>query len=174
MVPGSPSAAGSAATSPTPKKPKVARASLTGRAIALAVVILILVISYASSLRVYFAQAHEIAATKVEIAQRTQAIEELQTERTRWDDPDYVKAQARERLGWVVPGEIGYRVVDARGNPVGGGEQIEGGTTGTAGPDKAAWWTKLRESVAAADDPRPPSAKKTEPPMVTVTTKPGG
>jgi cell division protein FtsB len=169
------SSAGAVAAKPTAvRKPKVPRASLTGRAIALAVVILILVISYASSLRVYFAQAHEIAETKAEIAQRTQAIEELQAERTRWDDPDYVKAQARERLGWVVPGEIGYRVVDAKGNPVGGGEQIEGGTTGTTGPDKSAWWTKLRDSVAAADDPTPPTAKKSAPPMVTVKTKPGG
>jgi cell division protein FtsB len=169
------SSAGAAAAKPVAaRKPKVPRASLTGRAIALAVVILILVISYASSLRVYFAQAHEIAETKAEIAQRTQVIEELQAERTRWDDPDYVKAQARERLGWVVPGEIGYRVVDAKGNPVGGGEQIEGGTTGTAGPDKSAWWTKLRDSVAAADDPTPPAAKKSAPPMVTVKTKPGG
>jgi len=171
---GTPPAKAAAAESAAAKKPKVPRASLTGRAIALAVVILILVISYASSLRVYFAQAHEIAATRAEITQRTQAIEQLQAERTRWNDPDYVKAQARERLGWVVPGEIGYRVVDANGNPVGGGEQIEGGTTGTAGPDKSAWWTKLRNSVAAADDPTPPSAKKTQPPTVTVKTKPGG
>lgn len=156
------------------RKPRVPRASLTGRAIALTVVILILVISYASSLRVYFAQAHEIAQTRVEIAQRTQTIEDLQAERTRWNNPDYVKAQARERLGWVVPGEIGYRVVDAAGNPVGGGEQIDSGTTGALGPDKAAWWTKLRNSVTAADDPRPASAKKSAPPTVTVETKPGG
>ena len=137
------------------RKPKVPRASLTGRAIALAVVILILVISYASSLRVYFAQAHEIAETKVEIAQRQQAIEELQSERSRWDNPDYVRAQARERLGWVVPGEIGYRVVDANGKPLGGGEEIDPGSSGVAPPSKSAWWTKLQESVKAADQPAP-------------------
>jgi hypothetical protein len=38
--------------------------SVTARAIALAVVVVILTISYATSLRIYFAQAHEIAATK--------------------------------------------------------------------------------------------------------------
>lgn len=154
-------------------KPKVPRASLTGRAIALAVVILILVISYASSLRVYFAQAHEIAETKVEIAQRQQAIEELQSERSRWENPDYVRAQARERLGWVVPGEIGYRVVDANGKPLGGGEEIDPGSSGVAPPSKSAWWTKLQESVKAADQPAPAS-KDSQPPTVTVETKPGG
>ncbi len=157
----------------TPRKPRTPRASLTGRAIALAVVILILVISYASSLRVYFAQAHEIADTKVEIAQRQQAIEQLQAETARWDNPDYVRAQARERLGWVVPGEIGYRVIDAHGKPLGGGEEIEPGSTGVAPPSKSAWWTKLEQSVKAADHPAPKPAN-TEPPTVTVQTKNGG
>ncbi|GAA3640219.1 hypothetical protein GCM10022236_48540 [Microlunatus ginsengisoli] len=162
----------SAAAAKKRKAPRVPRANLTGRAIALAVVILVLVISYASSLRVYFAQAHEIAATKVEIAQRQQAIEDLQAERARWDNPDYVRAQARERLGWVVPGEIGYRVVDANGNPVGGGEEIEGGSSGVAPPSKTAWWTKLEQSVKSADQPAP--VEKSGPPTVTVQTKPGG
>ena len=51
-----------------PRRPR----SLTARAIALAVVLLILTISYASSLRIYFSQAHDIAATKAEIAERQQ------------------------------------------------------------------------------------------------------
>ena len=135
-------------------------------------VILILVISYASSLRVYFAQAHEIADTKVEIAQRQQAIEQLQAETARWDNPDYVRTQARERLGWVVPGEIGYRVVDAGGNPLGGGEEIQPGSTGVAPPSKSAWWTKLDQSVKAADHPAPKAPS--QPPTVTVQTKNGG
>ena len=47
---------------------------MTARAIALAVVLVILTISYATSLRIYFAQAHEIAATKAEITERQQRI----------------------------------------------------------------------------------------------------
>src|SRR4029453_4449433 len=84
--------------------------SVTARAIALAVVVVILTISYATSLRIYLAQAHEIAATKAEIAERQQRIRELQGELARWDDEAYVRTQARERLGWVVPGETGYTV----------------------------------------------------------------
>ena len=60
--------------------------SLTARAIALAVVLLILTISYATSLRIYFAQAHEIASTKAEIADRQQRIRDLQDELARWGD----------------------------------------------------------------------------------------
>ena len=80
---------------------------LTARAIALSVVLLILTISYATSLRIYFSQAHEISATKAEIAERQQRIFELQGELARWNDEGYVRSQARERLGWVVPGETG-------------------------------------------------------------------
>ena len=72
---------------------------MTARAIALAVVLLILTISYATSLRIYFAQAHEIASTKAEIAERQERIGELQGELARWGDEAYVRTQARDRLG---------------------------------------------------------------------------
>ena len=100
---------------------------MTARAIALAVVLLILTISYATSLRIYFAQAHEIASTNAEIAERQQRIRELQGELARWGDEAYVRTQARERLGWVVPGETGYTVVGADGKPLGGGAKITRG-----------------------------------------------
>ena len=103
------------------------RSSLTTRALALAVVILMLTISYANSLRIYFAQSHEVAATRAEIADREARIGDLQTELHRWDDPAFVKLQARTRLGWVMPGEIGFTVVDADGKPLGGGSQLNTG-----------------------------------------------
>ena len=37
----------------------------------------------------------------------------MRVERTRWDDPVYIRAQARERLYYVLPGEISYLVMDA-------------------------------------------------------------
>jgi cell division protein FtsB len=131
--------------------------SLTARAIALTVVLLILTISYASSLRIYYTQAQDIAATKAEIAERQQRIVELQGELAKWQDEEYVKTQARQRLGWVVPGETGYKVVDAEGRPLGGGAEISGEVTAVAEPGDA-WWAKLWGSVAAADEPAPAPA----------------
>lgn len=84
-----------------------------------------LTISYANSLRIYFAQSHEVAATKAEIADSQSQIADLQTELGRWNDPDFIKLQARTTLGWVVPGEIGFSVVDADGKPLGGGAEID-------------------------------------------------
>jgi cell division protein FtsB len=129
--------------------------SLTARAIALTVVLLILTISYASSLRIYYTQAQDIAATKAEIAERQQRIVTLEAELAKWQDENYVRTQARERLGWVVPGEIGYKVVDADGRPLGGGAEISQDTTDPVEPPEDAWWAKLWGSVAAADRPVP-------------------
>ena len=144
--------------------------SVTARAIALAVVLVILTISYATSLRIYFAQAHEVAATKAEIAERQERIRDLQGDLARWDDEAYVRTQARDRLGWVVPGETGYTVVGADGKPLGGGAVI----TAETAPDEPAqdtWWSKLWGSVEAADQPAPVKTKAEEK-TITVKTKP--
>ncbi|WP_375423372.1 septum formation initiator family protein [uncultured Friedmanniella sp.] len=146
---------------------------MTTRAIALVVVLLVLVISYASSLRIYFTQAHEISASKAEIADRSQRIADLQTELGHWDDPDYVRTQARQQLGWVVPGETGYQVVGTDGHPLGGGAAIENGTDPTAAQQDA-WWSKLWGSVEAADQPAPAKKKAKDTAPITAKTKPNG
>ena len=144
---------------------------LTARAIALAVVLLILAISYVTSLRIYFSQAHEISATKTEIAERQQRIRDLQGELARWDDEAYVRTQARERLGWVVPGETGYTVVGVDGKPLGGGAQISAEEVAGTQPQDS-WWSKLWGSVEAADRPAP-VGNSAEEKTITVKTKPG-
>lgn len=134
-------------------------------------VLLILTISYASSLRIYFSQAHDISEAKVEISQRQQRIIDLQGDLARWNDPAYVRTQARDRLGWVVPGERGFKVVGPDGKPLGGGSEIDAQTAPAETP-KEGWSTKLWGSVEAADKPAPVKAKPKEPAPVTVHTKP--
>jgi cell division protein FtsB len=131
------------------------RSSLTTRAVALAVVILMLTISYANSLRIYFAQSHEVASTKAEIADRQAKIADLQTELNHWNDPAFVKLQARNRLGWVVPGEIGFTVVDPDGKPLGGGSELSTGEKPAGDEVPESWYTRLWGSVEAADKPAP-------------------
>ncbi|HXD26477.1 MAG TPA: septum formation initiator family protein [Propionibacteriaceae bacterium] len=143
---------------------------LTARAIALSVVLLILTISYATSLRIYFSQAHEISTTKAEIAERQQRILQLQGDLARWDDEGYVRSQARERLGWVVPGETGFTVVDSEGRPLGGGAEIKAESASDE-PAQDTWWSKLWGSVEAADRPAPVPDPAREKP-ITEKTKP--
>jgi len=147
------------------------RASVTSRAIALAVVLLILTISYASSLRVYFNQRQDLAATREQIIKSQADINNLSDEITRWNDPNYVRTQARIRLGWVLPGERGYRVIGPDGNPITGDNQITGANA-TQQPPKKAWYAKLMGSVQTADHPQPTRPNPADAPPITEHTKP--
>jgi hypothetical protein len=39
----------------------------------------------------------------------------MQAERDRWQDPVYIRSQARDRLYYVLPGEVSYLVMDTEG-----------------------------------------------------------
>ena len=151
---------------------RAVRANLTARALALVVVVLVLTISYATSLRIYFSQAHEIATTKAQIAASQDAIGELQGQIARWNDPAYVAAQARERLGWLVPGETGYTVVGADGKPLGGGMTLDAPDTPDPGQQQQMWWDRMWGSVAAADKPVKAKANPADRAPVTPDSKP--
>ncbi len=125
----------------------------TRRALVLALVLVVLAISYAGSLRIYVSGAHDLAVAEQEIRDRQAQISDLQAELARWDDPAYVKAQARDRLGWVLPGETGYRVVDDNGNPLGGGVVLASGDRTDPDAANQHWWDRMLGSLATADHP---------------------
>src|SRR4051812_43379692 len=82
-------AAGSAAAGVLPR-----RSRFTGRAAVLLLVVSLLTISYASSLRAYLDQRSHLDDLKGKIALRQAAIDDLEREQRRWEDPAYVKQQA--------------------------------------------------------------------------------
>ena len=88
------------------------RNTLTGRAAILALVLAALIVSYASSLRAWSEQQARLADLRTEASDRSRRVADLEKELDRWRDPAYVEAQARQRFGWVMPGEVGYVVVD--------------------------------------------------------------
>lgn len=126
---------------------------MTGRALVVVVVVVMLALSYASSLRIYLDQQHELAVAEQEVRERSAQINDLEDQLARWDDPAYVKAQARDRLGWVMPGEIGYRVVDEEGKPIGGGVVIDAEQQLPADEQESVWSDRLWGSIRAADAP---------------------
>ena len=128
-------------------------ARITGRALVLAAVLVLLGLSYASSLRIYLDQQHQLALAEQQIAERTVRIADLQAELKRWNDSDFVRAQARDRLGWVMPGEIGYQVVDENGEPIGVGLTLEAEQQLPAGEHEPMWWDRMWGSVQTADAP---------------------
>ena len=129
------------------------RLKFTRRALALGVVVLALAVSFISTFQIYVRQQQEEAVAMQEIRDRTAQIAALETELARWNDPAYVRTQARERLGWAMPGETGFRLVDDNGNPIGGGITLESAQRPVAGEDDLTWWQRLDGSLAAADSP---------------------
>lgn len=106
-------------------------------------VILLLVASYTSSLHAWWEQRGEIQATKAEIVMRKDAIKQLQGDQQRWNDKAFVEQQARERFGWVLPGEVGYRVIGSDG-------QVQGQVPTLDAPPVAQekiWYDKLWGTV---------------------------
>jgi cell division protein FtsB len=128
--------------------------SLTRKFVAVAAVVALILISSFSSLRLYFDQEKQLAQARAQLIAKQQAIDELNDELARWKDPSFVKAQARERLGWVVPGEVSFQVVDAEGNRITGASIAAEEKVEQALADQA-WYETLWGSVKTADHPVP-------------------
>jgi cell division protein FtsB len=134
----------------------------SGRIAVVVLVLLVLVISYASSLRAWLAQRDEIDAARAELVQTQERVDQLRTDAERWQDPAFVTAEVRRRLGWVLPGEVGYRVLGPDGRPVGGDVSLE---DPVAEPEEAPvdWYSSLWGSVEEAGvDPEEAAAQAAE------------
>lgn len=142
------------------------RGGVTRRAVAFAVVAVLLLLSYGTSLRTWIKTEQENAENVTSMQQSQARIDELNAELARWDDPDYERAQVRERLGWVMPGETGYRVIGPHGEPV--GEHLQKPAWDPNSPPPRKWWERMWGSVEAADQPAPVPGQ----PVATASPKP--
>jgi cell division protein FtsB len=84
--------------------------SSTRRAAALALVVCALALTVAVPLRNYVAQRQELAAVSEQQQVLAAEVARLEQERARLSDPAEIEAQARSRLGYVMPGEVPYVV----------------------------------------------------------------
>jgi cell division protein FtsB len=60
-------------------------------------------------------QRRQIAEMEQSIRLAQEQVAQMQEERDRWQDPVYIRSQARDRLYYVLPGEVSYLVMDASG-----------------------------------------------------------
>ena len=115
-------------------------------------VVAVLTVSYASSLKAWLQQREHISHLQEQIADSEQEIAVLEREKRRWKDDAYVEQQARERFGFVMPGERAYRVLDEDGKPL----DVDVPLSAAVEPDEPtpeAWWEVAWESVLLAGDP---------------------
>jgi cell division protein FtsB len=84
--------------------------AFSGRLLALGVVMIAITILLAPTVKIFLDKRAEIAALQADIAAKQAKQEDLKRQVSRWQDPNYVKQQARDRINMVMPGETGYWV----------------------------------------------------------------
>ncbi|MBC9225975.1 septum formation initiator family protein [Aeromicrobium sp. 636] len=118
----------------------------TARALILLGVAVMLIASYTASVHAWWQQRSEIAALESQNRRTEAEIDDLKDQQRRWNDPAYIRQQARERFGWVMPGEVGYRVIGVDG-------ELKGQSSTLDAPEAAPrrpWVERLWGSVEAA------------------------
>ncbi len=120
------------------------------RAAILAAVVCALTLTIAGPVRTYFAQRTEMKQLAASEAALRRQIGDLEQQKIKLADPAYVAAQARERLGFVMPGEIPYQVQ----LPPNAALPAEPGSTPTAAAANDPWYTSLWHTIA--DSPHGP------------------
>ncbi|OBB57538.1 septum formation initiator family protein, partial [Mycolicibacterium monacense] len=78
--------------------------SAARRAAILAAVVCVLTLTIAGPVRTYFSQRTEMKQLKATEEQLREQIVELEQQKVKLADPVFIAAQARERLGFVMPG----------------------------------------------------------------------
>ncbi len=134
-----------AATGATKRTVATRPKAFTGRATVLIVVLVALALAYTYQVRVYLAQESQIAQMQADQAAQQAKIKGLTEEFQKWQDPEYVRIQARDRLFYVRPGEVPLLVL----NDPAGAARDAGRKAPADGPDR--WYDTLWGSVAAAN-----------------------
>jgi cell division protein FtsB len=153
--PGQRSAARRAARAPLGTTPEVRRRPLvTGRAVLLVALVLLLALTLAGPVRQYLAGRAELVRLAAEGEALEQRATDLEDQLARQADPAWTEREARERLTYVLPGDRLVVVVDgeSRGEEPGPLSPLPGSAPGRP------WYEGLLESVEVADGDRPAAA----------------
>jgi cell division protein FtsB len=68
----------------------------------------------AAPLKELVLQRQQIAELQASIDDAQQQVDDLNAQVARWSDPAYIQAQARERLYYILPGDVSYLIVGQR------------------------------------------------------------
>lgn len=72
------------------------------------------VVVLAPTVAAFAQQRQEIAEMRAAVSAQEADVHRLRDERERWNDETFIVTQARERLYYVMPGEVSYLVIDDR------------------------------------------------------------
>jgi cell division protein FtsB len=131
---------------------------LSARSGAVLGVVVVLMMTLALPAKAFITQRSRIAQLESQLAWHTQRSADLAAAHKRWEDPAYIEAQARARLHYVRPGQVGYVVLTDIA-------PSESETTTTRPqaelPAGGPWWSALWGTVEGVAKP---TSKNTAPP----------
>jgi cell division protein FtsB len=130
------------------------------RAAVLAAVVCVLTLTIAGPVRTYFAQRTEMSQLAATEAALRRQIADLQQQKDRLNDPAYIAAQARQRLGFVKPGDIPFQVQ----LPPGAATAAPPGGDAAKPANNNPWYTSLWHTIADAPHLPPAATPSPVPP----------
>jgi cell division protein FtsB len=122
------------------------RRRTNNRALAFIAILFVLTLAIAPPVKHYFTQRAQINALQSQLSADSIALQKAREELLRWQDPEYIKSQARERLHFVLPGERQYIVVDGSTTPT----QENTTKIASALTDGQPWYARLIASISEA------------------------
>ena len=119
--------------------------AVTGRALVLGALVVVLLVLLASPLHRYFNSRSDVGHAAQQLHDDQKQLNDLQAQLRLWSDPGYIQKQARLRLLFAMPGDTVYVVVSP-----GQKSDIEKSTVTPKSVDAATWNQKLWRSVQTA------------------------
>jgi cell division protein FtsB len=119
----------------------------SGRTFAIAAIFFALALFLAPPIKNYFTQRAQINALKAQLASDYAALDKAKKELTLWQDPEYIKSQARERLHFVMPGERQYIVTGTDDSQDSSNNQVQ---VVDNLPEGQPWYNRMIASITEA------------------------
>lgn len=117
------------------------------------------------TLSVYVQQQRELADLRESVEERRAAVEEADAERVKWQDPSYVRAQARGRLFYVMPGETQLGIIDDVVIPPESNEKTSDSLTQRSDNWAVTLLASTLSAAQSSDAQNTAAIENTEPPM---------
>ncbi len=131
---------------PADKLDGARRSFVSSRTAILLGIAVVAVILLALPLREFLAQRGEINSASQKMAEQQAQVDGLQGQVDDWQKEEFVRGQARERLNFMLPGEVGYKIIDSGTSENKLAEKAPR-SEGPSGP----WYDRLWGSMRAAE-----------------------
>jgi cell division protein FtsB len=96
---------------------------LSGFSFVMMGILVLAVVVLAPSLRTYADQRQQVERLEAIVQEAQGTVDQLKSERERWNDRTYITTQARDRLSYVMPGDISFLVINDLPVPAEGAAQ---------------------------------------------------